>query len=284
MTALSPAEIAAYRRDGYVIPDFHVGSARLAAMRAALGRLLDENPHLASDVIICPHLLDEGVQGLRGAGAWLEFACAPELLDLAESVLGPDMILWGTTVFGKPAGTGKATPWHQDAAYWPIRPLATCTVWVALDDSGPENGCLRVIPGTHRSRDRYEHKTEDRDDRTLNKEIAPAAFDAGQARDLVLKAGQVSLHDAYLVHGSAPNRSGRRRAGFVIRLMPATSLWDRELGRRMAGEQSLVDFAGRTLYLVRGTDRDGRNGALPPPLEAAENAPRRHHHPSTSSG
>ena len=225
-----------------------------------------ENPHLASDVIICPHLLDEGVQGLKGGREWLEFACDPELLDLAEAVLGPDIILWGTTVFGKPAGSGKATPWHQDAAYWPIRPLATCTIWVALDDSGPDNGCLRVIPGSHRSRDHLKHHTDNRGDYTLNKELDPVEFEESEARDIVLKAGQVSLHDAYLVHGSKPNRSGRRRAGYVIRLMPSTSVWDRALGARMAEGQSLVDFARRTIYLVRGRDRSGRNEVRRPEL------------------
>lgn len=264
--ALSAAEAAAYEEDGYVVPDYRIGPAKLEAMRTALDRLLEDNPHLVSDVIICPHLLDEGVQRLKGAGEWLDFACDPELLDLAEAVLGPDIILWGTTIFGKPAGQGKATPWHQDAAYWPIRPLATCTVWVALDDSGPENGCLRVIPGSHRSRGHFKHNTDNRDDYTLNKELDPVEFEESAARDLVLKAGQVSLHDAYLVHGSKPNLSGRRRAGYVIRLMPATSVWDRELGARMAKGQSLVDFAERTIYLVRGTDRSGRNEVSPPAL------------------
>lgn len=264
-TALSAAQAAAYARDGYVIPDHHMGQAKLDAMRTALERLLRDNPHLASDAIICPHLLDEGVQQLKGAREWLDFACDPELLDLAEAILGPDIILWGTTIFGKPAGRGKATPWHQDAAYWPIRPLATCTVWVALDDSGPENGCLRVMPGSHGSRAHFKHNTENRDDYTLNKELDPAEIDESRARDVVLKAGQVSLHDAYLVHGSKPNCSGRRRAGYVIRLMPATSVWDRELGARMAQGQSLVDFARRTLYQVRGTD-PGRNDAHLPAL------------------
>ena len=62
------------------------------------------------------------------------------------------MILWGCHVFCKPAGDGYATPWHQDGHYWPIRPLANCTVWVALEESTIENGCLRVIPRSHRDK------------------------------------------------------------------------------------------------------------------------------------
>ena len=89
--------------------------------------------------------------------------------------------------------------------------------------------------------------------------MAPSEFDETAAQDVILEPGQVSLHDVYLVHGSKPNRSTRRRAGYVLRLMPATSLWDREMGADMARGDSNVDFANRELYLVRGEDRTGRN-------------------------
>ena len=120
-------------------------------------------------------------------------------------------------------------PWHQDGRYWPIRPLATCTVWVALDRSGPENGCMRYIPASHRNGHVYRHRRDARPDLALDLVLEDGEADMDAARDVVLQTGMMSLHDVYLVHGSNPNRSGKRRAGLAMRYMPATSHFDRSL-------------------------------------------------------
>ena len=266
---LTEPEIETFRRDGMVIPEFRLGDGLLDRMRQALASLQRDNPQLSSDVIVCPHLMNSGTQNLKGSADWLEFACHSDILDMVEQLIGPDIILWCTTVFGKPAGTGKETPWHQDAKYWPIRPPATCSVWIALDDSTPANGCLRIIPGSHLARQFLRHNPKDYGNYTLNLELDPTAFRESDARDVVLAAGQISLYDVFMVHGSKPNRSAQWRAGFVLRLMPATSLWDRELGARLSEEQGIVDFKNRLLYLVRGTDRTGRNEAVVPDSDAA---------------
>ena len=263
---LDENEIARYRRDGQIVPRYALPDGLLARMRAALDRLLAANPHCASDSMVCPHLRYDAAQGsfdppLRGDPEWLEFARAPELLDMASRLIGPDIILWGTTVFGKPARVGKETPWHQDAMYWPIDPPATCSVWIALDDAAPENGCLRVVPGSHREKRTFGFRAVAKSrDTTLGLEVEDAAFDARRARDVVLRAGQVSLHDIHLLHGSNANRSGRRRAGFVLRLMPATSRFDHALGAEWAASGRVrLDFGKRRLVLLRGADRAGND-------------------------
>ena len=76
--------------------------------------------------------------------AFLELARDPAIVDLVSSVIGNDGILWSAHVFCKPAGEGYETPWHQDGLYWPIRPLATCTVWLALEPSTQASGCQRL--------------------------------------------------------------------------------------------------------------------------------------------
>ena len=140
-------------------------------------------------------------------------------------------------------------------------PSATCSVWIALDDSGPENGCLRVIPGSHEQKRLRRHHQEPTSRKlTLNLALDEDEFDESDARDVVLEAGQISMHDIYLLHGSNANRSARRRAGFVLRLMPATSHFDHELGREITERNvGSSDFANRQLYLLRGTDKSGRN-------------------------
>jgi ectoine hydroxylase-related dioxygenase (phytanoyl-CoA dioxygenase family) len=190
---------------------------------------------------------------------FLELARDRDIVDLVAALIGDDVILWGCHVFCKPAGEGYETPWHQDGHYWPIRPLATCTAWVALEPSTRANGCLRVIPGSHRDKVLHPHLHEDRTDLTLNQRMADGSFDESAAADIELEPGQMSLHDVYMIHGAQPNRSAQRRTGVALRYMPATSHFDRSL-RPVDGKSGVpVDFTQRPLWLLRGTDRSGRN-------------------------
>ena len=103
----------------------------------------------------------------------------------------------------------------------------------------------------------FSHLKEDRTDIVLNQRVEDALFDESTAVDVELEAGQMSLHDVYLIHGSNPNRSTRRRAGLAIRYMPATSLFDRSQVFENSGFR--VDFAKRPLWLLRGKDVTGAN-------------------------
>ena len=190
---------------------------------------------------------------------WLEFAKLAPILDAVSSLLGDDIALWTSTLFGKPARGGKATAWHQDGQYWPIKPLATCSVWIALDDSDRGNGCLRYIPGSHRARTLWRHDTSESDELTLNQVLGSENFDESSARDVVLEAGQMSIHDAYLIHGSRPNHSSRRRAGVVYRYMPTTSHFDHAYAFALHEKLGVPDQSRRPLYLLRGQDRCGLN-------------------------
>lgn len=148
---------------------------------------------------------------------------------------------------------------HQDGHDWPIRPLADCTVWVALEPSTCSNGCLQVIPGSHLPRQLHPHLHEDRTDLTLQQRLADDAFDERTAVSIELQPGQMSLHDVCMVHGAAANTSTQRRTGVALRYMPATSLFDRRL-KPVHGQTGVaVDFAQRPLWLLRGQDRAGND-------------------------
>ncbi len=149
---LSAEELWRFHNDGFVVPDCRLPQDVVAEMREAYDELLSANPGFSSDFMLGPHLETTGAQGVRGSRRWLSFVTRPELLDMVEQLIGEDIILWGTTIFGKPAHGGKATPWHQDGAYYPIRPLETLSIWIALDDAVPDNGCMRFIPGSHKDR------------------------------------------------------------------------------------------------------------------------------------
>ena len=255
-------ETARYRADGLVVSPFRLSPARLESMRQCLERLLRDNAEVAPESLVCPHIPNGARHDAAAAAKWFEFATDPGVLDLVTQLIGPDVILWGSQVFCKPALTGREVPWHQDGQYWPIRPLATCSVWIALDDVSPENGCMRYIAGSHRSRGLLPHRIRPGNDIVLNQEIDPASMDTAAVMDDVLPAGGFSLHDVYLVHGSNANRSARRRAGFVVRFMPATSLFDRSVDRMQDQAGVSFSFSRRPIWLVRGEDRAGNDFAI----------------------
>jgi hypothetical protein len=251
---LSHQEVETYRIEGLIIPEYRLPPAQLAKLQEGLDQLIRDNPNVRGEKLVSAHVSRNPNEGVRGNRIFLEFANDPDILDLVECVIGPDIILWGAHMFSKPAGDGKEVPWHQDGHYWPIRPLATCTVWVAIDDSTRENGAMQYIPGSHRS-GLYKHLTDTSDALALNQVMAPGLIDEAKARDDELEAGQFSMHDVYLVHGSPANRSARRRAGLALRYMPATSHFDRNI----SSMDPVADFSQRPIWLVRGVDRTGRN-------------------------
>lgn len=260
---LSDDELRRYHEQGYLVPSFRLPPARVAALRSTLDQLIADNPLVRPEKLVSAHWVGRGGgandEGVKGSADFLALARDEGILDCVQQLIGPDIILWGCHVFCKPAGDGQETPWHQDGHYWPIRPLANCTVWVALDDSLADNGCLRVIPGSHAAGVTHAHLTEDRQDVALQQRLSDGSFDESRAVDVQLRAGQMSMHDVYMIHGARPNRSPRRRAGVALRYMPGTSVFERAL-KPLDGKSGVpVSFATRPLWLLRGRDRSGRN-------------------------
>ena len=181
----------------------------------------------------------------------LEFLLSPEVLDLVEPVIGPDIGLWSSHFISKAAGVGRATPWHEDSAYWngSISTLeGICTMWLALDEATRENGCMKVIPGSHIAGaagfSDYEEVSKEKN--IFHIQIKPEQVDEGAAVYFELQPNQCSLHEARIIHGADANTSSRRRAGYTMRYFPTTS---KVLVRR-------TEDGGR-FWLARGQDRAG---------------------------
>ena len=263
MASLSDAEATQYHEAGYLIPSFRLPEQRVQQLRVSLERLIRDNPEVRPEKLVSAHVVGRdgapNADGVRGHQDFLDLATDPDILDLVGQIIGPDIILWGCHVFCKPAGDGHETPWHQDGHYWPIRPLDNCTVWVALDPSTSDNGCLRVIPGSHRSRQCHPHLHEDRTDLVLQQRADESTFDVSTAVDLELAPGQMSMHDVYMIHGARVNHSTQRRTGVALRYMPGTSVFERDLNPVDGKSGVPVAFASRPLWLLRGKDRTGRN-------------------------
>ena len=173
--ALSDKQIEQYNEDGYVIPDYRLPKEKLAEIRADHDRLLTRFPEYRD---YCPMLL---------LTSFLNYARDPNILDMVEQVIGPDIILWNSSFFAKPAANGKKTPWHQDGEYWPLRPLATCTVWLAIDDATVENGCLKFMRSSHKDQRLRPHRTSDDPNFTLHQELLESEYDDDKAVPLEWK-------------------------------------------------------------------------------------------------
>lgn len=256
---LTEKEIADYRHNGYVVPSYRLPDALLKTLQITLQELIDVNPGVRPEKLVSAHIDGKNGDGVIGSQRFLELAMYPPLVDMVSQVIGPDVALWGCQIFCKPAEDGYATSWHQDGQYWPMRPLATCTIWIALEPSLISNGCLRVIPGSHADKVLHPHLHEDRVELTLNQSVNTDCFDPLTAKDLELQPGQMSLHDVYMIHGANANTSNLRRSGVAIRYMPTTSHFDRSL-HPSKGETGLtLNFATRPLWLLKGKDACGLN-------------------------
>ena len=260
---LSQEEIEQYHRDGYIVPRGRLSRQWQLRLRGALDKLKAAHPDVGTDFVPSPHIPNY-VPGVADYEEWLAGAHIAEVADCVTDLIGADFLMWGSALFGKPGGGGKATPMHQDGEYWPIRPLASVTVWIALDPSTAENGCLRVVPGSHRDKALYAHQRDDRSDWTLNQVIddehpRSQNLNLDSAVDVLLEPGQFSIHDVYLVHGSACNNSEQARAGLTYRYMPTTSTFDHELAAHMYSSMGTTDLSDRPLFMIRGIDRSGKN-------------------------
>ena len=220
---LTADEIEKYNRDGYVIPGgFCLNDAVLKELRVAVDKVLENNPGILPDRMINPHLNGGRPYGVNGHPSVDMIVRNAQILEIVEAVLGPNIILWLTHLFCKIPGSAREVPWHQDGQYWPIRPWATCTVWIAIDKVEEANGAMKVIPGSHKNRG-WQHHEDAGDYLTLNQVISEDQLTDKDIQYIELEPGQCSLHDVGIVHGSAANTSNRRRAGLAIRYMPATS-------------------------------------------------------------
>lgn len=152
------------------------------------------------------------------------------LLDIAEQFIGPNIALFAAHYISKSPGDGQAVLWHQDGSYWPLEPMEVVTLWVAGSDSTVENGCMRVLPGTQNNRLLKRSEMQDVDDgkNVLGSGIDRRTIDESQAVDLELKAGDVSIHNPAIIHGSNANTSDKWRHGLTLRYIPTSTRVMRE--------------------------------------------------------
>ena len=239
---LSETQVARYRRNGFLVwrePVFP-GKEFEKLKQHFEERLLRLPPDVRPENMDVPHFTDLDLF------RWL---LADDVLDLVEPILGPDIALFTSHFVCKPGGTGKRVPWHTDTAYWRdiLTPMEVCTVWLAIDPSSADNGCMFVIPGSHElGESRYEDV--DAAVNVFGTEIVSAERDESKAVALELESNQASLHDGRIQHSSPANTSSKRRCGFTMRY----------ISTRVRFDPAANDyFAHHQIYLARGRDHAG---------------------------
>ena len=139
------------------------------------------------------------------------------VLDAVEDILGPDIICRASSVFPKQARDPGWVSFHQDGTYWGLSSTQFCTAWIALTDSTPENGCMRVVPGTHKHQ-LHPHKETWADDNLLSRgQEIQVDVNEEDVVDIILQPGEMSLHHVNIIHGSNANRSDKKRIGYAPR-------------------------------------------------------------------
>ncbi len=244
-----------YERDGYAFPIRVIDTDKAASYRRRLEASQAELGGRFSGIYTQkPHVLF----------TWLaELAREPAVLDLVERIVGPDILLWSTEFFIKQPGDGRYVPWHVDDTYWHIEPEIQTTVWIALSDVAIANGPLRYIAGSHQEARKPVVNAPSADNMLISGQMAQGV-DESRAVDVLLRAGEASIHDSRALHASGRNTGTDARIGVAARYI-ATSV------RSTAKRESAM--------LVRGTDRFNHFDHEPHPqadLDAAARAAHAH--------
>lgn len=210
--SLSQEQLRSYERDGFLFPLAALSRDELAKAAGVMEELEERlGGVLSSRSVMQPHL------HFRWA---YDLATHPKVLGAAKDIIGPNILVHSSTLFIKYPHNPNYVSWHQDGHYWQLSAPRLVSAWVALTDSTVENGCLRVVRGSHKhSLPHYERRSENN---LLSTGLHVAAEVAERdINNVTLKAGEMSLHHVNMVHGSGPNPSATKRIGYAIRLMAA---------------------------------------------------------------
>jgi len=241
---LKSGQMQAYQRNGYVFPVDVYSEAEARSIR----RQLEEVEATIKDEA-------ELLRAMHRRPSWLlPFIDAvvrdPRVVGPVTSILGTDVLAYNAAFFIKEPNSDNFVSWHQDLHYWGFNKAEEVTAWVALSPSTAESGCMRFVPGSHEKDVEHVDTFSDQNMLTRGQELAVAVKEE-DAVDVILKAGQMSLHHGHMFHSSGANRSDDRRIGLAIRYITPDMC---QVGGERLGAS-----------VVSGEDRVGHYEDVPPP-------------------
>jgi ectoine hydroxylase-related dioxygenase (phytanoyl-CoA dioxygenase family) len=212
---LSPAQVDAYRRRGYVSPIRVISEADACGVRQQLEDF-------------------ERAQGspLKGGQRNKSYLLFPfihrvltnaRVLDAVEQLIGSDILCYHATTWIKEARSPSFVSWHQDSTYFGLEPVDYVTAWIALSTASVAAGCLRVLPDSFTLGQLDAALKPDANNLLSSGQVVQLNFDESKTVAMPLTPGEMSLHHACTVHGSAGNDTADRRIGLCFHYVPATA-------------------------------------------------------------
>jgi hypothetical protein len=242
---LTEAQLLELEETGFVAPLALCPPAEMARIRQLVDAAVLTAPG--------PHHGDPHSARHQDCRVVYDLCAHPSVTEAVADVLGPDVLLWNSVLMNKAPGA-EAVPWHQDRDFEFLDPDESVAVWLALDDATVANGCLQMIPGSHR---RVLPATLRTRPDEFDSEVGPAHTAERPRAAVELLAGEFVLFYNKILHHSAPNRSADRRLGLAARYTtPSVRVNVSKL------------FDGCVVYPVLGTDRYGFNPTGEPPKAA----------------
>ena len=215
MTGLTTEQLEHYKNKGYVSPVNALSSSEAKEIRDEIEKIEKDWPGALEGINRnYVHLLSP---------IFNKVCLNKNILDAVESIIGKNILICGTTLFVKNPNKKGFVSFHQDAKYIGLEPHNWVTVWLAITDTNEHNGCMRMLPGSHKENLKtHEQKFDENNLLTRGQTITNVALD--KTEPIILKAGQISLHHPLIVHGSGLNQSKDRRIGFVIQSYIGTNV------------------------------------------------------------
>lgn len=231
---LTAEQVEQYRRSGFVNGGPVLDEATVEALQREVLRVIDEreNAAVAQPVLLRnlsnddAHPIWQIVNIWQASPAFKALATNPQVLEMAAQLSGATQLrVWHDQIQYKPKEHGGRLHWHQDSPLWPtLQPKdAQITAWIALDDAEADNGCMFMVPGSHRWGNRQAEIGKLPDGKDL-----PETFD-GHPVHLIMcpvKKGHVHFHHSLTWHGSGTNHSSRPRRAIGIHLMTEKTTYD----------------------------------------------------------
>jgi ectoine hydroxylase-related dioxygenase (phytanoyl-CoA dioxygenase family) len=250
LRAVAPEQVRAWNERGYFVFEDLYSKDEIAELTTAIDTFVEKaQAHLrrmggklfishADGIVFAPHLVARSAIARR-------YAAHPRLAALCLDLLGSDVRLyWDQAVYKYPAFP-KEFPWHQDNGYTFVLPELYLTVWVALSDATPENGCVEVVPGSHRL-GTLEHRAAEEG------YFCHVGDDGARAP---IRAGSALVFSSLTVHRTGPNRTRDDvRKSYILQYAP-----DGSMRYPRGGAPERCDVPERQFFVVRS------GAPVPPP-------------------
>ncbi|HZG76007.1 MAG TPA: phytanoyl-CoA dioxygenase family protein [Paenibacillus sp.] len=241
---LTNEQLEAFEKDGFLKGGVVLNDDELESLRSELDLVMEgksvRKPVLNHNMLANPSLYDNmkmtvNERVVQIVNIWMasdvfyRHAANPVICEEIAQLCGTDTVrIWHDQIQYKPPVSGGPTGWHQDHPLWPIiQPADLVSAWVALDDAVVENGCMWMVPGSHKWGDQQKYLASTKDFKPYHKQ--PELLPEGAVVEAVpfeIMKGQLGYHHCLTWHGSPHNRSARKRRAIAVHYMPGHTRYD----------------------------------------------------------